>query len=124
MYFVDCEHIFFMTPISCERYYILKKHISIYGRKIKPALKTILSCVFLGFFWSAMPLIGWSYYSLEHNKISCSVEWKEKSLNLTSYKVEIFFSVFIIPFSVTIFTNLKSIFLVSYLTVLLNEFFI
>lgn len=50
-----------------------------------------------GIFWSMAPLFGWSHYSLESNDLFCSVEWKERTLNVLSYNVCMFVFVFFIP---------------------------
>lgn len=77
----------------------------------------IAVCISLacGLFWSLMPLFGWSHYSLEDSYISCSVEWKERTFNVISYNICIFAFVFVIPFGLAIFVNVKSILIVKYL---------
>jgi hypothetical protein len=74
--------------------------------------KAFLISITLGLFWSSAPLIGWSNYGLESNLVSCSIELKEKSLNVITYNICAFLFVFIIPFSVIIFTNIKTILIV------------
>jgi c-opsin len=69
-------------------------------------------CFSMGLFWSSMPLVGWSYYSLEGAKTSCSVEWNERSWNVTSYNATIFICVFLIPLVCIVATNLKLLFMV------------
>ena len=61
----------------------------------------------LSLFWAFMPFLGWSHYSIEGARISCSVQWREKSLNVISYNICIFIFVYIVPFGVIIFTNYK-----------------
>jgi len=78
----------------------------------KKSYVAILMCVLLGLFWSSMPILGWSHYSLEDSLTSCAVEWKEHSLNVTSYNVAIFVFVFIIPFGVILMANFKMILIV------------
>ena len=67
----------------------------------------------MSLFWSAVPIFGWSYYSLEDGIVSCSVEYNEKSLNVISYNIGMFIFVFILPFGITIYTNIKSILIVK-----------
>ena len=69
--------------------------------------------ILLGLFWATMPLIGWSHYSLEDSHVSCSIEWKERTLNVISYNICIFILVVGIPFGFTIIANIKSILIVS-----------
>ena len=58
------------------------------------------------------PILGWSYYSLESGLVSCSVEYNEKSLNVISYNIGMFIFVFILPFGITTYTNIKSFLIV------------
>lgn len=102
-----------MSLISLERYYILKHPTKLSGLNKKKITLTISLSIFAGLLWSTFPLLGWSHYSLEDSLTSCSVEWKERSLNVTSYNIMIFIFVFAIPFSVMIMANAKSILLVS-----------
>lgn len=70
-------------------------------------------CLVCGLFWSLMPLLGWSHYTLEDSYISCSVEWKEQTFNVISYNICIFTFVFAFPFGLAIFVNIKSILIVN-----------
>ncbi len=101
-----------MMLISVERYYILKCPTNVKNMNKKKSYVAILMCVLLGLFWSSMPILGWSHYSLEDSLTSCAVEWKEHSLNVTSYNVAIFVFVFIIPFGVILMANFKMILIV------------
>lgn len=112
MYFSACTNVFLMSFISIERYYILKYPTRLKRLNKKKIITSISISIFLGLFWSLAPLIGWSHYSLEDSLTSCSVEWKERNLNVLSYNIFIFVFVFGIPFSVIIFTNIKSILIV------------
>ena len=53
-------------------------------------------------------LIGWSRYSVE-GIVSCSIEWKERSLTVTSYNIAIILGLYVVPGSVLIVTNIKLI---------------
>ena len=104
-----------MTFISYFRFRILKKPLNEKRINRRAILKSCLFCVFLSLFWSSAPLLGWSYYSLEDSLVSCSVEYNEKSFNVTSYNIGMFIFVFIIPFIIIIFSNVKSILIVIFL---------
>lgn len=69
----------------------------------------IFFSVSCGLFWSVMPLVGWSRYSLETGTIHCSVEWAEKSFNVISYNITIFIFVFIGPFYIISVSSYKLI---------------
>jgi len=111
-----------MTAISYVRYDILKyqKNEKTIGNKVI-VISVIISFA-LSLFWSGTPIIGWSFYSLEGGLegVSCSVEYNEKSFKVISYNICMFIFVFILPFTVTIYTNLKSIFIVKLYNCLLN----
>ena len=69
----------------------------------------ITTCAILSLIWTTFPLVGWSYYSLEGIKISCSVEWQDHSLNVFSYNMTMFAFVFFIPAIIICFANVKII---------------
>ena len=113
MSITGCMHIYTMTAISFERFYILKNPTSIKQIDSIFIHKIILILVLVSLFWSSIPLFGWSYYSLEDGLLTCSVEWKERSFNVISYNICIFIFVFFLPFCVIFFSNLNSLFIVS-----------
>ena len=102
-----------MVFISIERYYILKSAMNIKNLNKKILLIAVCICLVCGLFWSLMPLLGWSHYTLEDSYISCSVEWKEQTFNVISYNICIFTFVFAFPFGLAIFVNIKSILIVN-----------
>jgi hypothetical protein len=57
--------VFLMTAISYVRYDILKnkKNEKSIGNKI--IIISVIISFLLSLFWSAAPILGWSYYSLE-----------------------------------------------------------
>ena len=101
-----------MTFISIERYYILKYPIRVKILNTNKIIISVLTSISLGLFWSLAPLLGWSKYSLEDSQTCCSVEWKERSLNVTSYNVLVFIFVFVIPFGLILVSNFQSIIIV------------
>lgn len=113
MYFIGCMHIFLMTAISFERYYIIQKPMHMKKFKSKLMIQIVVGCVLMSFFWSAMPLFGaWSHYSLEEGRVGCCVEYREKSLNVISYNVAMFVFVFTIPFGFILVSNLRMLLIV------------
>lgn len=101
--------VYLMSAISLARYVILKNPR---GKKTiakKHMVLIVFLSIFLSAFWSTTPLFGWSYYSLEESLVTCSVEWKERSINVISYNIGMFVFVFLIPFAIIIFTNIKSL---------------
>ena len=100
--------IYLMTAVSLMRYHILK-NARVNNKITKNLIVFIVTiCIIKSAFWSSAPLFGWSYYSLEESLVTCSVEWKERSLNVISYNISMFIFVFFIPFLLIIFANIRS----------------
>lgn len=91
-----------------SRYYTLSDPVHLNTRNIsrKWTLVIILSILGLALFWCIMPVLGWSRYSLEGSLTTCSVEWSERSLNVTSYNLAIFAFVFFIPLGLIIMSKI------------------
>jgi c-opsin len=108
MYLTGTAGVYFMVAMSIERFMI------IYKRKLTNRVLALVisACIFLGLFWSILPIFGWSRYSLEGAGTSCSVEWHERSLNVTSYNVAMFVFVFFVPLFVIITVNTKLVMMV------------
>lgn len=121
MYFVGCVHVYMMSVISFERYYVLKepKNMRKITQKKMHIILTII--IILSLFWPTMPLIGWSHYIIEDGHISCSIQWKERNFNVVSYNIAMFIFVFVIPFSVILITNFKSFLFVSFVVICLKN---
>jgi hypothetical protein len=92
------------------RYHLMSKPATLHTWQFKNWAPTFfLGSVFVSFFWSLAPAMGWSYYSIEGMGIFCSIEWKERSFNVTSYNVAIFTFVFLLPFITLVYTNIKMV---------------
>lgn len=114
MYFVGCTSIYLLTALTYERFMFLRDHmICVRSSNNRNSYLKILICIFLGLFWSMLPLFGWSHYSLEGLKTSCSIEWNEKVANVLSYNITILIAVFLIPLALMIYFNFKLISMVS-----------
>jgi c-opsin len=113
MYWIGCTSIYLLTALSFERFYVIKSLLGLNRMKRKYHVIIIVGCILGGFFWSALPLLGWSHYSLEGIKTSCSVEWSERSLSVLSYNLTILITVFLIPFLLMVITNVKLILMVK-----------
>lgn len=113
MYWIGCSSIYIFTAMSAERFYIVYDPMSLRKLNFKFYLKVVLGCISIGFFWSILPVIGWSHYSLEGAKTSCSVEWIEKSKNVISYNVIILLLVFFVPLVIMLIVNFKLVKIVS-----------
>ncbi len=128
MYLVGCIQIYIMTAISMERYYIVRNLKILTNKTSEQSIKVLIVCFFLGFMWPTFPLIGWSNYVLEDGLTSCSVNWKDQSLNVKSYNVAIFLFVYIIPITVISICSIMSVKSVSkmdasQINFIMNDFF-
>ena len=95
--------------VLCLRYNALKMPNQIRQNQSKMAKPMILIAISLSLFWSLMPLIGWSRYSLESALTSCSPEWRDHSLNVISFNISIIFCVLGVPFTILIVSNIMLI---------------
>ena len=112
MYIVGTIQIYLMAAISFERFFIIYKPLSIKSISTKVILIVIACCTFMGVLWAIFPYLGWSYYSLEGALTSCSVEWFERSFNVISYNVTMFFVVYIFPLVIIFYANIKLVMIV------------
>ena len=105
MYFIGSSSIFLMCAISFERCYNAY-NLNLTNLKrlsSKTSIYITVFCLLFGLFWSSMPLVGWSRYSCDHG--ICSVNLREKTLNVISYNIAMFIFVFFLPLIFLIFTN-------------------
>lgn len=118
MYFVGCSTIHLMTAISFERYYVIKNTLINGAISEKTKIKIIILCLLSGFFWAVLPLLGWSSYTLEKSKTTCSVVWHEKSFLVYSYNVTVFLFVYFIPIIIMFTIYIRLLVMVSNLVMI------
>jgi hypothetical protein len=109
MFFIGCTSAYLMAAISFERFYIMYKPLNIRNISYKLAYIIILLCCLFGLFWSIMPLLGWSYYTMEDGLVSCAVEFKGSNWNIRSFIISIFIFVYCIPFGIIFITSIALI---------------
>jgi hypothetical protein len=102
-----------MSIISFERYYVLKNPSNMKKINKKTVSLAILVSLIFSLFWASMPLVGWSQYTLEDGQIGCSIEWKQRNINIISYNILMFIFVFLLPFTFIFTANYKSYLIVS-----------
>ena len=113
MYFTACASIYLLVAISIERYFMFKKGVNKPFLSFKQSVSILIVCVLFGLVWTVLPLFGWSYYSLETSKMTCSVEYQDRSFNVISYNIAMFTFVYFIPLMIIIASNVKLIILVT-----------
>jgi len=96
MYTVGLFQINLSTVISIERFYFLKR----------------LIFIIYNLFFTTLPLLGWSHYSLELSLVQCGIEWAERSWNVQSYNMVIFLIQYFIPAGIIIFCSCNIIIMV------------
>lgn len=113
MYFIGCTSIYLLTVISFERWFVIMNPFKqrLFDKKI--SIFTVIFCCLFSLIWCIAPLLGWSHYSLELSKTTCSVEWNDKSFNVVSYNFVIFGFVYFIPLVLLFITNIKLIIVVN-----------
>ena len=112
MYFVGCVSIYLMSAISFERFYINFKPHSSKSQRENISIILIILSILIGLFWSCVPITGWSYYSLESARTSCSVEWNDRSINVTSYNISMFIFAYLVPLLIILISYSKLFILV------------
>jgi hypothetical protein len=97
-----------------NRYMVIRKSFMIKTLNSQSFLANVSACTLLGFVWSILPALGWSYYDLEGglNSTHCSVKWADPSWNVLSYNVTILIFVFLVPLTFITIVNYKLVLLV------------
>jgi hypothetical protein len=104
----------YLTLNTFERYLIVFKPCLMKKFSFKMTMSVIGMCALLSLFWSVLPLIGWSHYSLEKGLTSCSIEWSERNWNVLSYNLVVWFFGFALPLIPIFYCNLKLILVVNF----------
>lgn len=112
MYFVGCSSIHLMAAISVERYYTIKNRLIYEVISYKTKIKIISICLLSGFFWAVLPILGWSNYTLEKSRTSCSIVWHHKSLLVISYNITVFIFVYLMPLIIMVTAYIRILSLV------------
>ena len=124
MYFIGASSIYLLVAISFERYHVITNTSASKFQRVdkRVVVFSILGCVLLAFVWAGLPLLGWSAYSLEGTRTSCSVVWNERSFNVLSYNISMFIGLYFLPLILIMTTNLKLIWMVLLICCLLKCF--
>lgn len=90
MFFIGCSSIYLYAAISFQKLYSIYHPVDLKNVKLAPYFVVVFTCILIGLFWSSMPLIGWSNYTLEGAYTSCSIDWRSTEPNSFSFNVLIF----------------------------------
>ncbi|XP_067672104.1 parapinopsin-like [Haliotis asinina] len=104
VYFLGLTSMYLLAAISVDRYIVMSKPLLSYKITHRVAATAIAVCWALGFFWAALPLVGWNQYNLEGVGISCSIVWQSEDAVNISYIVVIFSFCFIFPLCLMAFS--------------------
>ena len=122
MYSVGCISVYLLVAVSLERLYTVYNPSLLQNLTFEKSIKVISICVFMGLLWPIFPLLGWSHYGLETGLTSCSIAWKGDSLSVISYTFSIFIFVYIAPFGLITFANIKMIIIVRFVEFIFKIF--
>lgn len=95
------------------RLMIINKPMLNHAFSFKVLIISISIAACLSFFWSIVPFLGWSHYTVEGAQIGCSVEWNIRTFNVVSYNIAITIFVFLLPLIAHTATCIKSIIIVG-----------
>jgi hypothetical protein len=95
-----------------KRFYIIYKPLEMKRITFQSASITIIGCMAISLFFTTLPLLGWSHYSLELSLVQCGIEWAERSWNVQSYNMVIFLIQYFIPAGIIIFCSCNIIIMV------------
>ncbi|XP_046381161.2 parapinopsin-like [Haliotis rufescens] len=104
VYFLGLTSMYLLAAISVDRYIVMSKPLMSYKITHRVAATAIFVCWGMGFFWAALPLVGWNHYSLEGVGISCSIVWQSEDPVNFSYIIVIFSFCFIFPLCLMAFS--------------------
>ena len=99
-----------LAGAAYERYFTFNKLLSNGERKLNKS-KTVRLCALLwayAFFWSVVPVFGWSSYVQEGVGTSCAVNWRSSHTADVSYALFLIVACFVLPVAVIIYCYYKS----------------
>ena len=115
-YFTCCMQVYLVSAITIVCFDVLNRKLNVKSISNRVIMISTAISLVLSLFWSLVPLFGWSFYSFEENRVSCSVQrvdYNEKSINVITYNAFALVVVYIVPFAVILFLGLKSILIVK-----------
>ena len=99
-----------LAGVAYERYFtfckLLDGNETQFSKKKAIALSIMLWCY--SFFWSLMPVIGWSSYTQEGVGTSCAINWRSKEATNVSFSLCLILACFILPVTVIVYCYYKS----------------
>jgi hypothetical protein len=108
--------VYLVSAITIVWFDVLNRQLNVKSISNRVIMISTAISLVLSLFWSLVPLFGWSFYSFEENRVSCSVQrvdYKEKGINVITYNAFALVIVYIVPFAVIIFLSLKSILIIK-----------
>ncbi|XP_065664847.1 melanopsin-like [Hydra vulgaris] len=98
-----------LTAISFIKAYLINEHFLIGNMIYKKVVKaTILCCWIYGLFWSILPLVGVSSYTLEPTKSRCSIKWYTDTNTEKLYLILLLVFCYTIPVSIVLASTMIS----------------
>lgn len=93
--------------ISIERYWSVVKSSNSKNLTFKLCFEILAITLSICLLWSSFPLMGWSRYEAETTNLYCSMEYNDKSWDVITFNYASVIVIFLIPFSIILYTNIK-----------------
>ncbi|XP_033626698.1 rhodopsin, G0-coupled-like [Asterias rubens] len=103
VYTCSCSAIGSHVAVAVYRYIYVCKPAHKHKLTAKLTFTVIASIWAFALFWTVSPLLGWSRYTYEPFRFSCSLDWTGRSLAHITYNSACVFGVFVLPLIVMIY---------------------
>ncbi len=91
----------FKSAIFCNCFFLF---LILEHKLTRKLTLTVIATVWaFALFWTVSPLLGWSRYTYEPFKLSCSLDWTGRTLAHTTYNWACVFGVFVVPLVIIIY---------------------
>lgn len=104
VYFLGLSNLYILAAISVDRYIVIAKPLQASNINYRVVSLALFLCYFFGFFWSAVPFVGWSSYAFEGAGTACSVSYDYNDPSAFSYNIAIFFNCYLIPIFIMVYS--------------------
>ena len=86
-----------LTAIAVDRYIFIVRYATSHKLSRQNVTCMIVGCFMYGCTWSIFPLVGWSSYTEEIARVSCSVDWDTRGATNVSYSICLMTAGLILP---------------------------
>ncbi|CAC5402365.1 OPN4 [Mytilus coruscus] len=104
VYVLGLSNLYILAAISVDRYIIIAKPLQAHKINHRVVGISVFLCYFFGFFWSFMPVVGWSEYAFEGAGTACGILYDYNNASAFSYNIAIFINCYWIPIFIMIYS--------------------